>query len=96
MATPGLPHLAPIVAFEHHLRFDQSGYPKIPSGCQQSVASQMTSIADCFDAMRTRRPYQEPRDPKVIASVLVQGAGTEFNPVLVKNMLLIMSRLNKI
>jgi len=96
METPGLPRLAPIVAFEHHLRYDQSGYPDIPLGCQQSVASQMTAIADCFDAMRTRRPYQEPRDPKVIASVLVQGSGTEFNPLLVKNMLLVMSRLNRI
>jgi HD-GYP domain-containing protein (c-di-GMP phosphodiesterase class II) len=96
METPGLPRLAAMVAFEHHLRFDQSGYPDIPLGCQQTAASQMTAIADCFDAMRTRRPYQEPRDPKIICSVLIQGAGSEFNPLLVKNMLFMMSRLNRI
>lgn len=94
--TPGVPRLAAIVAFEHHLRFDQSGYPVVPSGWQQTVASQMTAIADCFDAMRTRRPYQEPRESKVIASALVQGLGTEFNPLLVRNMLQLLSRLNRI
>lgn len=67
-----------------------------PPGWQQIVSSQMTAIADCFDAMRTRRPYQEPKEPKVIASVLVKGSGTEFNPLLVRNMLQLLSRLNRI
>jgi HD-GYP domain-containing protein (c-di-GMP phosphodiesterase class II) len=96
METPGIPRLAAITAFEHHMRFDQSGYPVVPSGWQQTVASQMTAIADCFDAMRTRRPYQEPREPKAIASVLVKGSKTEFNPLLVRNMLQLLSRLNRI
>lgn len=96
MKSTGVPRLATIVAFEHHMRFDQTGYPLVPAGWQQSVASQMTAIADCFDAMRTRRPYQEPRESKVIASALVQGAGTEFNPLLVRNMLQLLSRLNRI
>lgn len=96
LESPGLPRLAAIVAFEHHLRFDRSGYPQVPSGWQQTLASQMTAISDCFDAMRTRRPYQEPRDLQQIASVLVKGSGTEFNPVLVRNMLLLLSSLNRI
>lgn len=96
MESPGVPRLAAIVAFEHHMRFNQSGYPQAPAGWQQTVASQMTAIADCFDAMRTRRPYQEPRELKDIASVLVKGAGTEFNPLLARNMLSLLSRLNRI
>lgn len=96
MEGAGVPRLAAIVAFEHHMRFDQSGYPLVPVGWQQNVVSQMTAIADCFDAMRTRRPYQEPRSPEVISSALLQGAGAEFNPLLVKNMLLILKRIKKI
>ena len=96
MEAVGVPRLASIAAFEHHMRFDQSGYPLVPAGWKQSLVSQMTAIADCFDAMRTRRPYQEPREPKVIANVLVQGAGTEFNPFLVRNMIQMLSRLNRI
>ncbi len=96
MESPGVPRLAAIVAFEHHLRFDRSGYPAVSADWQQHVASQMTAIADCFDAMRTRRTYQPPRELKDIASALVKGSGTEFNPVLVRNMLLLLSSLNRI
>lgn len=96
MESGGVPRLAAIVAFEHHMRYDQSGYPVVPVGWQQNVVSQMTAIADCFDAMRTRRPYQEPRPPDLIASALLQGMGTEFNPLLVKNMLLVLKRIKKI
>jgi len=96
MESAGVPRLAAIAAFEHHMRYDQSGYPTVSAGWQQTLASQMTAIADCFDAMRTRRPYQEPRPPRVIASALVQGSGTEFNPLLVKNMLQLLSRMNRI
>lgn len=96
MESPGVPRLAAIVAFEHHLRFDRSGYPAVSADWQQHVASQMTAIADCFDAMRTRRTYKPPRELKDIASALVKGSGTEFNPVLVRNMLLLLSSLNRI
>lgn len=96
MESPGVPRLAAIVAFEHHLRFDRSGYPAVSADWQQHVASQMTAIADCFDAMRTRRTYQPPRELKDIAGALVKGSGTEFNPVLVRNMLLLLSSLNRI
>lgn len=94
--TPGVPRLAALVAFEHHMRFDQSGYPYVPTGWQQTIASQMTAISDCFDAMRTRRIYQEPREIEIIASALIQGSVTEFNPLLVKNMLQLLSRLDRI
>ena len=96
MESPGVPRLASIVAFEHHLRFDRSGYPSVSADWQQHVASQMTAIADCFDAMRTRRPYQPTRELKDIAGALVKGSGTEFNPLLVRNMLLLLSSLNRI
>ena len=96
METAGVPRLAAIAAFEHHMRYNQSGYPVVPTGWQQNIVSQMTAIADCFDAMRTRRPYQEPRPPEVIANALLQGAGTEFNPLLVKNMLSLLTRIQRI
>ncbi len=45
----------------------------------------MISIADVFDAMRSRRSYQEPRPMSQIESVLKGGAGKAFNPKLVDN-----------
>lgn len=89
----GMPRLAAVVAFEHHIRFDARGYPAVPAGWEQNLVSQMVVIGDCFDAMRTRRPYQEPRPVEVIANVLMQGIGTDFNPLLVKNMLSVLGRV---
>jgi HD-GYP domain-containing protein (c-di-GMP phosphodiesterase class II) len=45
----GLTHLAPIVAFEHHLRYDGRGYPKLKlKNIKQHICSQMTAISDAF------------------------------------------------
>ena len=47
----------------------------------------MISIADVFDAMRSRRTYQEPQPMPRIRKVLIDGRGTAFNPLLVDNFL---------
>lgn len=94
--TPGVPRLSPVVAYEHHMRYDLSGYPAVPSGWQLNLASQMTAISDIFDAMRTRRPYKEPLEPEIILDLLATKAGSEFNPYLVKNMMELMARINQI
>lgn len=96
LETSGVPRLAAIVAYEHHIRDNLSGYPAAPPGWKLNVASQMTAIADLFDAMRTRRSYQEPHDPHFIANLLLSKSGAEFNPLLVRNFLLLMSRIKKV
>jgi len=96
LETSGVPRLAAIVAYEHHMRDNLSGYPSAPSGWKLNFASQLTAIADVFDAMRTRRSYQEPNPPQKIANLLLSKAGSEFNPQLVRNFLQLMSRLKKL
>jgi hypothetical protein len=82
----GLPRLAPIVALEHHLRYDGQGYPRMRSYRRgQHICSQIVSIADFFDALRSRRPYKRDWEIPEILALLEQGAGTEFNPDLVDN-----------
>jgi serine phosphatase RsbU (regulator of sigma subunit) len=53
--TPGVPRLAVITAFENHMKYDRSGYPKVPPDWQINLCSQMTMISDCFDAIRFSR-----------------------------------------
>ncbi len=96
LETSGVPRLAAIVAYEHHMRDNLCGYPSAPPGWKLNVASQMTAIADVFDAMRTRRCYQEPSPPHKIANLLLSKSGSEFNPLLVQNFLNLMTRLKKI
>lgn len=93
LETPGVPRLAVSTAFEHHMKLDFSGYPKVPSGWQQNICSQMTMISDFFDALRTRRSYHEPLELREIAGMMLNMMGTALQPVLTRNFLLIMSRL---
>ena len=52
LETSGVPRLAVIAAYEHHLKFNLSGYPKVSPGWQQNLCSHMTMISDFFDALR--------------------------------------------
>src|SRR5262249_11777936 len=57
--TPDIPALAPVVAFEHHLRIDGSGYPDGIRRKSLNVGTMLCSIADVYDAMRSQRRYQQ-------------------------------------
>ncbi len=81
-----VPRLSSIVAFEHHIKYDQSGYPALSTnGRKQHICSQIIAIADFFDALRSQRPYRESMNVKDILALMKKGAGTDFNPVLVDN-----------
>ena len=85
MGTEGIPKLAVLPALERRLKFAGTGYPSIKGGWTPNIASQMISVADVFDAMRSRRSYQEPQPMSKIESILKGGAGKAFNPKLVEN-----------
>jgi HD-GYP domain-containing protein (c-di-GMP phosphodiesterase class II) len=74
-----------VVAFQHHLNTDMSGYPKLPSDTSLDLFSRIVRIADTFDAMTTERPYRNKvYSPHDAIRYLVAQAGTKFDPVLVK------------
>ena len=58
-ATPDIPALAPVVAFEHHLRLDGTGYPDQVKRASLNLGTMLCSIADVYDAMRSQRAYQQ-------------------------------------
>lgn len=89
--TPGVPRLAIIVAYEHHLKFNLSGYPKVPADWQQNLCSHMTMISDVFDALRSRRSYREPMEFNQITVVMQNMMGTDLHPALTRNFLRIIS-----
>lgn len=91
LRTGGIPPLAVIVAFEHHVRFNRQGYPPVPPGWRLNLCSQMTAISDFFDALHTRRSYRPPLEVEEIAATMRSLAGTELHPVLTENFLQIYS-----
>jgi len=71
-----------IVAFEHHIKYDRTGYPKVRTREAMHVASHMTQIADVYDALRSHRPYRPSMELERTLSIMKEGRGTEFEPRL--------------
>lgn len=82
LATPGVPELAVIVAYEHHVRYDGGGYPALPRTWHTSLASAITQVADIYDALRTDRPYRTGLDRDTIMAMMTADSGTHFEPAL--------------
>jgi len=93
--SPGVPHLAIITAYEHHLKYDFSGYPMVPHQWQQNLCSQMTTVSDFFDALRTKRPYRGAMEMQKISNIMLEIAGTDLHPILTRNFLMIMNKISE-
>ncbi len=93
--TPGVPRLAVVTAFEHHMRYDNAGYPKTSRPWQQHLCSYMTAISDTYDAMRTHRAYEESLDLDQIISIMLDLAGNKLHPQLTYSFLQVLSGLDK-
>ncbi len=82
--TPEMPPIAPVVAFEHHLRLDHTGYPFGVSRTGLNLATMLCSIADVYDAMRSQRAYQQAFPTDRILAVLQRNDGQQFDQSLVR------------
>jgi putative nucleotidyltransferase with HDIG domain len=82
--TPDIPTLAPVVAFEHHLRIDGSGYPAGVNRPSLNLGTMLCSIADVYDAMRSQRAYQQSFPTDRVLAVLRRDDGLQFDRNLVR------------
>jgi HD-GYP domain-containing protein (c-di-GMP phosphodiesterase class II) len=92
--TPGVPRMAVVNAFEHHMRYDSLGYPTVSESWEQNLCSQMTAISDVFDSLRTMRPYRQPMDVDDVLMHISQLSGRQLHPDLTENFLRLMRRVH--
>ncbi|MFA5310872.1 MAG: HD domain-containing protein [Candidatus Omnitrophota bacterium] len=72
-----------VVSFEHHLKYDLSGYPKLSFPRKPNIVSQIVSICDVYDALSSRRSYKSDYPPDAIYNLMMRGKGTTYNPFLI-------------
>ncbi|MFA5927861.1 MAG: HD domain-containing phosphohydrolase [Candidatus Margulisiibacteriota bacterium] len=72
---------------EHHERWDGKGYPRHVQGQEISFFGRLIAILDCWDAMRSDRCYDAPREPEEIKIELTKEKGRHFDPQMVDYML---------
>jgi putative nucleotidyltransferase with HDIG domain len=72
--------VAAVVAYEHHMRIDGGGYPRMVYQRECHAASALIHVCDVFDALRTDRPYRRAMSSKRALRIIEAGAGTDFDP----------------
>ena len=78
-----LPAAASVVAFEHHLHCDLTGYPHVRRRREISLWGMIVSLADIYDALTSCRPYRPALPPPEAAAELGRMANGKCDPRLV-------------
>jgi len=74
-----------VVAFEHHLFYDLTGYPETRVKRQSNFFSRIVSIADQYDSMTSSRVYaRNPHSPDKALSLMMERSGVQLDPLLFK------------
>lgn len=86
-----LDDLAPII-LHHHERYDGKGYPSKLKKGRIPLAARILAVVDAYESMVSDRPYRKALSTKKIRQELLECAGTQFDPDIVK---IFLKTLNK-
>jgi HD-GYP domain-containing protein (c-di-GMP phosphodiesterase class II) len=74
-----------VVAFEHHIYYDLTGYPATRIKRMPNFFSRIVSIADQYDSMTSARVYARiPYSPDKALSLMMERSGVQLDPLLFK------------
>lgn len=74
-----------IVAFEHHMFYNNTGYPEVKKYPSLDLYSRIVSLADQYDAMTSARVYSRtPMSPDKALNLMMKQAGTHLDPLLLQ------------
>jgi len=80
-----IPYRGMVVAYEHHMKNDLTGYPKSIRDRTLSIYSKIVAVADGFDAATSRRVYQTtPIQPDQVLKEMWENPRRGYDPVVVK------------
>lgn len=76
--------MAKEMALSHHERWDGNGYPYNLVGEMIPLSARIVAVADVYDALRMCRPYKEPFTHEMSVKHILNGAGSHFDPEIIK------------
>ena len=72
-------------AFEHHLKYDLTGYPKPTQKRRLTLFGRIIAVADFYDTLvRPRGGNRFPYVSEKILGIMLERSGKDFDPALVK------------
>lgn len=84
------------IASGHHEKWDGSGYPNGLSGEAIPLSARLMAVADVYDALISHRVYKPGFSHEKAVSIITEGAGQHFDPLIVEVFLSIESRFAQI
>ena len=75
--------IASDIAYCHHERWDGKGYPRGIAGKDIPLSARLMSVADVYDALRSKRVYKPAMPHETAMRIIVEGRGTQFDPEVV-------------
>ncbi|MGD8110020.1 response regulator [Vibrio sp. TRT 17S01] len=84
------------IAHYHQEKWDGSGYPEGLKGNEIPISARMMAIADVYDALISKRVYKPAFPHEKAVSIIEEGAGQHFDPVMVKAFLAIEQQFKSI
>ena len=76
--------LGKIISYNHHEKWDGTGYPRGLKGKNIPLEGRITAVADVFDALLSKRPYKEPYSTEKSLDIIKSGSGSHFDPEIVE------------
>jgi putative two-component system response regulator len=70
------------IAWTHHEKWDGSGYPNSLKDNAIPVSGRMMALADVYDALISKRVYKPPFPHTTAISIMTEGRGTHFDPLM--------------
>lgn len=70
------------IALGHHEKWDGTGYPQGLKGEEIPLSARITTFADVYDALRSKRPYKDPFSRIDAEKTILEERGTHFDPML--------------
>jgi len=78
--------------YHHHERYNGKGYPDRIKGEEIPILARIIAVADAYDAMSSDRPYRKKLNKDKILKELQDQSGKQFDPEVVKALILILDR----
>lgn len=80
-----VPYRAMLMAYEHHMKVDLTGYPRNQRPRQPTLFSRVVAVADGFDAGTSKRSYQhQPWPPDEVMREMRDNPRRGYDALLVK------------
>ncbi|HTA45234.1 MAG TPA: HD domain-containing phosphohydrolase [Bryobacteraceae bacterium] len=70
-------------AQSHHERWDGGGYPDGLRGEEIPLCARILAVADCYDALRSKRCYKPAISHEETCGIILEGGGTQFDPAVI-------------